>query len=112
MATLSAVRYQVVATPRRRIVTASPAARPGLQPPQAHPARTAAPGRIVRAASCRVSRPEPRSPWLAVKVTVVAALAVLGGAVSVGELVGGVVSPDPVFGYVAGDPAWAHVTQP
>lgn len=112
MTTLSAVRYQVVGTPRRRVVTASPAARPELQLPQAHPSRPARPGRVAPVASCSVVSPEPRTPWLAAKVAVVAVLAVVGGAVSAAQLVDGAVSPDPSLGYVAGDPAWAHVTHP
>lgn len=113
MTTSSAVRFQVVGTASRRVIAASPGARPALHLPQAHPSRPAAPGRTRVVASCAVGRPAaPRSPWLAAKVAVVSLLAVFGGAVSVTQLVGGAVSPDPAVQYVAGDPGWAHVTQP
>ncbi|GAA4903136.1 hypothetical protein GCM10025789_22430 [Tessaracoccus lubricantis] len=111
MATTSALRFQVVGTPRRRVVTLSPAARPEPHLPRLHPARTALPGRTAAPASCRVVSPEPRSPWLVAKVAVVSLLALVGGAVSAVELVDAVAAPDPATAYVAGDPAWAHVTQ-
>lgn len=96
----------------RQIVVGSPAARPAVRLPRAHPARPAAPGAISAVKSCAVGAPEPRSPWLALKVAAVSVLAVVGGAVSVAQFVGGATAPDPAVQYVAGDPAWAHVTQP
>ncbi|HHT11812.1 MAG TPA: hypothetical protein GX013_01395 [Propionibacterium sp.] len=113
MTTSNAVRFQVVGTPRRRVVAVSPGARPDLHLLQAHPARQAAPGRTSAVAACAVSRPAAvQSPWLAAKVAVVSLLAVVGGAVSVTQLIGGAVNPDPSVQYVAGDPGWAHVAQP
>ncbi|MDO5676643.1 MAG: hypothetical protein Q4G35_03935 [Propionibacteriaceae bacterium] len=112
MTTSNAIQFQVVGTPSRRVVAVSPAVRPELRLPQAHPARVPAPGRIGSVASCAVSRPQARSPWMIAKVVVVGVLAIVGGAVSTAQLVGDVISPDPSFEYVAGDPAWAHVTQP
>lgn len=113
MTTQSAVRFQVVGTPGRRVVATSPVARPAVHLPQARPARQAAPGRAAAVASCAVVRPAAaRSPWLAVKVAAVSVLAVLGGAVSVTQLVGDAIHPDPAVEYVAGDPGWVHVTHP
>ncbi|MBB1483515.1 hypothetical protein H5392_06535 [Tessaracoccus sp. MC1865] len=112
MTTSSAVRFQIVGTPGRRVVTVSPAGRPDLHLPRLSPARPVGPGRTGAAASCRVVSPERRSAWLAVKVAVVSLLALAGGAVSAAQLVDGFVSPDPAVAYVPGDPAWAHVTQP
>ena len=111
MATTSAVRFEIVEKGARRVVTAAPPARPDLHLPEAHPARPVAPGRSQRAASCAVERPSARpSAWLAVKVAAVAALAILGTAVSGQSLV--LAEPNPAAEYVAGHPAWAHVTAP
>ena len=111
MTATSTVRFQVVDTGARRLVTVSPAGRPGAAGPQAHPSRPIAPGRVGAVASCHVSRPAPVSPLLAMKVAVVGLLAAVGVAVTAAQVVG-MSQPDPAVQYVAGDPAWAHVSQP
>ena len=45
------------------------------------------------------------------KVAVVGLLAAVGVAVTAAQFVG-MSQPDPAVQYVAGDPAWAHVSQP
>lgn len=110
MTTSSALRFEVVGTPSRRVVAVSPASRPDLHLPVAHPPRAAGPGRAARIAACRVARPRPRNAWLAAKVAIVSALAVVGGAVSVAQLADWGV--DPALDHVAGDPGWGHVTHP
>lgn len=111
MTASSAVSYKVVDAGARRVVTVSPARRRELGSPVAHPARPVAPGRVGSVASCSVSRPAAPSPWLAVKVAVVGALVVAGSVVSAAQFVSNA-QPDPATQYVAGDPAWAHVTAP
>ncbi len=108
MAASTAVRFQVVGSGPRRVVAVSPVARPEFGGPVAHPARPVAPGRIRPAASCAVERPR-RSPWLAVRVALVGVVAAVGAVASVAQFVENA-QPDPALGYVAGDPAWAHVT--
>lgn len=109
MTTASAVRFQVAESGARRVVVS--AGRPDLRSPKAHPARPVSAGRVGSATSCVVDRPEPKaSPWLMLKVAAVGLIAVIGGAVSVQGLV--LAEPDPALEYVAGDPAWAHVTLP
>lgn len=111
MATTSAVRFEVVEKGARRVVTVAPHARPDLRLIEAHPPRPASPGRIQRASSCAVERPAGRaSGWLAVKVAAVAVLATVGAVVSGQSLVAA--EPNPAAEYVAGHPAWAHVTAP
>ena len=51
------------------------------------------------------------SRLLAVKVAAVGLLAAVGVAVTAAQFVG-TSQPDPAVQYVAGDPAWAHVSQP
>lgn len=109
MAASTAVRFQVVDRGSRRVVTVSPAGRPELDGPVAHPARPASPGRVRPVASCTVVRPRPR--MLALRVAVVGLVAAAGVGASVAQFVQNA-QPDPAVGYVAGDPAWAHVTQP
>ena len=107
----AAVSFQVVDAGSRRVVTVSPAGRPDLRLPMAHPKRGERPGSTSRVALCVASRPAPRSPWLVAKMALIGALTVVGGAVCVGQFVANA-TPDPAFEYVAGDPGWAHVTQP
>ena len=108
MTATSTVRFQVVDAGARRLVTVSPAGRPGPGGPQAHPSRAISPGRVGAVASCQVSRPAPVPLLLAVKVAAVGLLAAVGVAVSAGQFVE-MSRPDPATQYVAGDPAWAHV---
>lgn len=113
MAMTSTVRYRVLGSAGRRVVAASPVARPALHLPNAHPLRPVSPGRSAPVASCLVAPPaRSRSPWLTAKLVAVSLLVAVGGAVSVAQLAGGVLSSDPAVGYVAGDPGWAHVTMP
>ena len=51
MTATSTVRFQVVDTGARRLVTVSPAGRPGPGGPQAHPSRAISPGRVGAVAS-------------------------------------------------------------
>lgn len=111
MAASTAVRFQVVETGSRRVVTVSPAARPDATVPVAHPARPASPRRVRPAASCAVRRPVEVPRLLGLKVAVIGAVAVVGMIASTAQFVQNV-QPDPAQGYVAGDPAWAHVAQP
>ncbi|AQP51992.1 hypothetical protein [Tessaracoccus flavescens] len=105
----AAVRFQVVDAGARRVVAASPAARPELRLPQAHPVRPLAAGRVAKVASCAAARRAVKpSPLLVLKVAVVGLLALGGAVVSVGQLAADS-TPDPAREYVAGDPAWAHV---
>ena len=104
------VSQEVVKVGRRRVAT-SPGARPGLRLLQVRPKRRGFAGRPVAVASCNVSRVPRVSAWVAVRVALVAALTVAGGAVSVARITADM-APDPARQYVAGDPAWAHVTQP
>ncbi len=54
----------------------------------------------------------PAAGWLRrVKTGVVAALMLLGGATAAAEFASWA-EPNPELEYVAGHPAWAHVTQP
>lgn len=109
--TTNAVSFKVAQSGTRRVVVTAPAGRPDLHVPSAHPRRPVAPGRVGAAASCSVSRPAAKaSPLLALKVAAVGALAVLGTVVSWQNLTP--VEPDPALEYVAGHPAWAHVSQP
>lgn len=100
MTASTAVRYQVVDAGARRLVTVSPAARP---------VRPVGPGRVAAVSSCRVARPAP-SPLLALKVIAVGLLTCVGVAVSVTQFVA-MAEAEPAGGYVAGDPAWAHVSR-
>ena len=109
MTATSTVRFQVVDAGARRVVTAAPSGRSAQVGPQAHPARPVAPGRVGAVASCQVSRPARVSPLLAVKVAAVGLLAAVGVAVTGAQFVN-MAQPDPTVRYVAGDPAWAHVS--
>lgn len=105
----TAVRFQVVDAGRRRFVDVSPATRPELRLPQAHPSRGVAARGGRKVNSCLAVRPARReSPWLVVKIALVGLVAVAGGALSVGQLVADATA-EPSGSYVAGDPAWAHV---
>ena len=112
MTATSAVRFQVVEVGSRRVVQVAPGGRPDLRLPQARPDRAPQPGRVgVSVSSCSVAAPAPKvSPLLALKVAGVGVLALIGAVVSVQNLA--FAEPDPAQQYVAGDPAWAHVTQP
>lgn len=109
MAAARAVSFKVVHAGTRRVVTVGPAGRPELAGPLARPARPAAPRRQGAVASCQVARPSIDSPMLAVKVAFVAILAAVGFTLSAAQFAG-MAQVDPVTDYVAGDPAWAHVT--
>lgn len=109
MAATQAVSFKVVHAGARRVVTVAPAGRPDLAGPLARPARPVAPGRVGTVASCQVARPPMASPLLALKVALVGILAAVGLTVSAAQFVG-MGQVDPATDYVAGDPAWAHVT--
>lgn len=93
----------------RRIVVVAPGGRADVARPRYH----VAPGRIAKTVSCAIDAPRVRytSPWLVLKLAVLGALAVLGFTVSAPGLAA-LLSPPLEPGYVAGDPAWAHVEQP
>lgn len=113
MTVMSSTSFKVVQDAgRRRVVTS--ASRPDLRLPEAHPARPVAPRGVGQVASCSAAglrRRPAGGVWVKVKVAVVGLLAVAGAAASVSSFVA-MAQPDPAQGYVAGDPAWAHVTQP
>lgn len=105
----AAVRFQSDGVGHTRVVRLSPVSRPDLHTPQARPSRRVVPVRVGRASSCLAVRPAPRpSVWLSVRVALVGLVALAGGALAVGQLIADS-APDPSRGYVAGDPAWAHV---
>lgn len=114
MTTSNAVNFHIVGAGSRRSVAVSPASRPDLRLLLARPRRRVAPGRVGAVTSCVAARPAVRAPWLRWKVAAVGALVVFGTAVAVPQYVAMLDTshPDPALGYVAGDPAWAHVTQP
>lgn len=109
MTAAQAVSFKVVHAGARRVVTVSPAGRPELAGPLARPARPAAPGRVGTVSSCQVARPATASPLLALKVAFVGILAAVGLTLSAAQFVG-MAQVDPATDYVAGDPAWAHLT--
>ncbi|RMB58915.1 hypothetical protein [Tessaracoccus antarcticus] len=91
----------------------APLARPEFGgPTAASPARTAT-RRPAVAASCHVTSPALRRAGLILKlkVAVVAAVALVGVGVSTAEFATWT-QADPSVEFVAGDPAWAHVTGP
>lgn len=96
-----------VRTPART----SPVARPARSGPGLPAGPVRAVGRTAGVSSCHVISPASR--WgvlvLKLKVTAVAVVALVGVGVSAAEL-STWTQPDPAVDYVAGDPAWAHVT--
>lgn len=96
----------------RRPHGSSPLARPVLGGPEAAPARRRVGRRSdVPAVSCRVVSPEARRAGLVMRLKVVAVglVALVGVGASAAEFVSWS-QPDPAVDYVAGDPAWAHVS--
>lgn len=95
----------------RTSVRTSPRARPVPGGPTATPAAQLVPRRSDAVASCRVMSPAARRTGvvLRLKVSVVALVALVGIAVSAAEF-SSWTEVDPALDYVAGDPAWAHVT--
>ncbi len=91
------------------MVTVSPAGRPELRGTPGPPGEGPAPGRVGTVSSCQVARPATASPLLALKVAFVGILAAVGLTLSAAQFVG-MAQVDPATDYVAGDPAWAHVT--
>lgn len=107
----AAVTFKVVDAGSRRIVATSPVSRPDLRLPRAHPRRVGSAGVVAGVSSCAVARPLRSSRWVAVKLAVVGVLAVAGGVVSLAQFAADA-APEAPSGYVAGDPAWSHVSQP
>ena len=107
----AAVTFRVIDAGERRVVAVSPAGRPEVCLPHAHPRREVRPGGVARAASCTVARAPRVSPWMSLKVAAVALLVVAGGVASVSQFISDAAA-EQSRGYVAGDPAWSHVTQP
>ena len=90
----------------------APLARPELGGPSPSRSTRAGSGRrFATAAACRVSSPVDRREGLLlrVKVGAIALVALLGVGVSAAE-VSSWAHPDPAVDFVAGHPAWAHVT--
>lgn len=113
MTVSTSTTFEVVTTGQRRRVV-SPSGRPDLHLISAHPQRPVAPGRVGKVASCTAAKPARREgslAWLRVKVAVVGLLAIAGVGASAASFID-MAQPDPTREYVAGDPAWAHVTQP
>ncbi|HMR50695.1 MAG TPA: hypothetical protein PKE40_15645 [Arachnia sp.] len=83
-------------------------ARPDLRLPLARPRGVVLRGARVVAKSCSgVARRPSDTTWLLrLKVGAVAVLSVAAATMSVVHLA----TPEEPVGYVAGDPAWAHVT--
>lgn len=95
----------------RTTVRTSPRARPVPGGPTTSTAAKLVPRRSEAVASCRIISPPARRTgvvlWL--KVSAVALVALVGMAVSAAEFASWT-EVDPALDYVAGDPAWAHVT--
>ena len=110
MTAAQAVSFKVVHAGARRVVTVSPAGRPELAATPGPPgeARRAWPGRAL-SSSCQVARPATASPLLALKVAFVGILAAVGSPCLPPS---SSAWPSRIRRrtYVAGDPAWAHVT--
>lgn len=106
-ATLASTARSSVRTPART----SPVARPVLGGPVASPDGLTIPRRPHAVASCRVVSPSARHAGLVLrlKVSAVAMVALVGIAASAAEF-STWTEPDPAVEYVAGDPAWDHVT--
>jgi len=90
---------------------AAPAARPMLGAPVSSPASPRIVGRTAAPSSCRVVSPVGRRDGLVLKLKVaaVAFVALVGVGVSGAEF-SSWLQPDPAVDFVAGDPAWAHVS--
>ena len=101
----------VTGTGARRLRGAAPKARPELGGPSATPLVRSATRRPATAASCRVVSPTARRAGMLMKlkVSVVAVVALVGVGVSTAEFASWS-QVDPAVEFVAGDPAWAHVT--
>lgn len=94
-----------------RVRGAAPLARPVLGGPAGSPVVVRmASRRPGTAAACRVMSPAARRAglFMKVKVSMIAAVALMGMGASVAEFASWT-QPDPSVEYVAGDPAWAHV---
>lgn len=103
----AAVRFQVVESGARRVVTVSPATRPDLRLPVAHPSRPLASGRSAKVASCVASRPAAGGGWwLGVKVALVGLVAVAGAGVAGVQIHANVTAEPPAGVALAGDPVW------
>ncbi len=90
----------------------APLARPELGGPSSSRSPRRGSGRHAAAAvACRVSSPVARREGLLlrVKVGAIALVALVGVGVSAAE-VSSWANPDPAVDFVAGHPAWAHVT--
>ena len=99
-------------TGSRRAHGSVPLARPELGGPSApRVARIGAVRPAPAASACRVVSPEVRRAGvvLRVKVATIALVALVGLGASAAE-VSSWSNPDPAVDYVAGDPAWAHVS--
>lgn len=96
----------------RRDVGEVPLSRPVVGAPTAAPTRIRVTGRPQhRPVSCRVASPRARRNALVmrIKVATIGLLALVGVGASAAEFASWS-HPDPAVDYVAGDPAWAHVT--
>lgn len=89
----------------------SPTARPLRGGPTTSPVAPRVVGRTAATSSCRVVSPAGRREALVLKLKVaaVAVVALVGVGVSTAEFASWA-EPDPAVDYVAGDPAWAHVS--
>ena len=94
-----------------RTRSTSPSARPRVARSTTSPVFSRPAGRTAAASSCRVVIPAARRDALALrlKVAAVAVVALVGMGVSGAEF-SSWADPDPAVDFVAGDPAWAHVS--
>ncbi|MDO5735917.1 MAG: hypothetical protein Q4P15_05535 [Propionibacteriaceae bacterium] len=95
----------------RRPRGAAPVARPQLGGPHASPSPRPAVRRSASPVACRVTSPaaQPVGLVLRFKVVAVALVALVGVGVCTAEFASWS-QVDPAVEYVAGHPAWAHVT--
>lgn len=103
---MTEMSVRVAGLPRR---AGRAAGRPDLRLPQARPRVTVLRGRAVPVAGCAgvVRAASSKGWWLRLKVAVVALLSVSAATVATVQLA---LPEEPAPSYVAGDPAWAHVT--
>lgn len=103
---MTVLSVRIAESPRR---VGRGAGRPNLRLPEARPKVVVLRGGRRRAMACDVAAERPRVSewWLRLKVGAVALLSVSAATMAAVHLA---LPEEPMPRYVAGDPAWAHVT--